>query len=148
MRSRFRIRLNYQSLPELSVRPEVARALRSILIETFNEEASRCPGHRASFSAQRTCGRFTRESVLIGFLRRTLVDFDRTFEVRAVIDHDLRRPQIPDHRTALLDVNPSRRVHVALHTAVYQDRKSTRLNSSHGYISYAVFCLKKKTKTH
>src|SRR2546429_7312435 len=30
---------------------------------------------------------------------------------------------------------------VRLHT----DRKSTRLNSSHGYISYAVFCLKKKT---
>src|SRR2546422_4843581 len=28
-----------------------------------------------------------------------------------------------------------------------QDRKSTRLNSSHGYISYAVFCLKKKKKT-
>src|SRR5687768_18332606 len=32
------------------------------------------------------------------------------------------------------------------------DRKSTRLNSSHGYISYAVFCLKKKknitTRTH
>src|SRR5687768_18321807 len=29
-----------------------------------------------------------------------------------------------------------------------QDRKSTRLNSSHGYISYAVFCLKKKTKKY
>src|SRR2546429_1595146 len=29
---------------------------------------------------------------------------------------------------------------------VHQDRKSTRLNSSHGYISYAVFCLKKKTQ--
>src|SRR2546422_4568526 len=27
---------------------------------------------------------------------------------------------------------------------VGRDRKSTRLNSSHGYISYAVFCLKKK----
>src|SRR2546422_3166100 len=27
------------------------------------------------------------------------------------------------------------------------DRKSTRLNSSHGYISYAVFCLKKKKRT-
>src|SRR2546429_6772797 len=27
------------------------------------------------------------------------------------------------------------------------DRKSTRLNSSHGYISYAVFCLKKKKET-
>src|SRR2546429_3443057 len=29
---------------------------------------------------------------------------------------------------------------------VRRDRKSTRLNSSHGYISYAVFCLKKKKK--
>src|SRR2546422_5694876 len=29
---------------------------------------------------------------------------------------------------------------------IHQDRKSTRLNSSHGYISYAVFCLKKKKK--
>src|SRR5687768_18157963 len=28
----------------------------------------------------------------------------------------------------------------------WRDRKSTRLNSSHGYISYAVFCLKKKKK--
>src|SRR2546422_8477181 len=27
------------------------------------------------------------------------------------------------------------------------DRKSTRLNSSHGYISYAVFCLKKKNRS-
>src|SRR2546430_11697675 len=39
-----------------------------------------------------------------------------------------------------------------LHTAVFQksgrrDRKSTRLNSSHSQISYAVFCLKKKKKT-
>src|SRR5687768_18261180 len=30
--------------------------------------------------------------------------------------------------------------------AILEDRKSTRLNSSHGYISYAVFCLKKKKK--
>src|SRR2546429_6594526 len=29
-----------------------------------------------------------------------------------------------------------------------EDRKSTRLNSSHGYISYAVFCLKKKSTPH
>src|SRR5687768_18219470 len=32
-------------------------------------------------------------------------------------------------------------------TSPGRDRKSTRLNSSHGYISYAVFCLKKKTPT-
>src|SRR2546422_7228783 len=31
-------------------------------------------------------------------------------------------------------------------TGTPRDRKSTRLNSSHGYISYAVFCLKKKKK--
>src|SRR5256884_1268315 len=31
--------------------------------------------------------------------------------------------------------------------AELRDRKSTRLNSSHGYISYAVFCLKKKKIT-
>src|SRR5256884_4937616 len=35
---------------------------------------------------------------------------------------------------------------VAVGYATTLDRKSTRLNSSHGYISYAVFCLKKKNK--
>src|SRR2546427_6680476 len=33
-------------------------------------------------------------------------------------------------------------------TFVVQDRKSTRLNSSHSQISYAVFCLKKKRHRH
>src|SRR2546422_4877273 len=33
-------------------------------------------------------------------------------------------------------------------TLQISDRKSTRLNSSHGYISYAVFCLKKKKHRH
>src|SRR3712207_8014854 len=32
--------------------------------------------------------------------------------------------------------------------SLIQDRKSTRLNSSHANISYAVFCLKKKITTH
>src|SRR2546429_1703459 len=35
---------------------------------------------------------------------------------------------------------------IALAYVLTIDRKSTRLNSSHGYISYAVFCLKKKKK--
>src|SRR5690349_23403276 len=35
----------------------------------------------------------------------------------------------------------------ALHVHASRDRKSTRLNSSHVEISYAVFCLKKKKKT-
>src|SRR3989449_865065 len=38
------------------------------------------------------------------------------------------------------------RVFKEMHGSI-TDRKSTRLNSSHGYISYAVFCLKKKKKT-
>src|SRR3712207_9021766 len=38
---------------------------------------------------------------------------------------------------------------VIVHAARHQDRKSTRLNSSHANISYAVFCLKKKKEaTH
>src|SRR2546422_7313460 len=38
---------------------------------------------------------------------------------------------------------------LVLNLVTNPDRKSTRLNSSHGYISYAVFCLKKKkNNTH
>src|SRR2546428_1745710 len=35
---------------------------------------------------------------------------------------------------------------IFIHIELIQDRKSTRLNSSHDQISYAVFCLKKKKK--
>src|SRR4051794_41409867 len=45
-------------------------------------------------------------------------------------------------RTGSLEALLSRRRDAVL------DRKSTRLNSSHPSISYAVFCLKKKKKTH
>src|SRR5436305_4827097 len=40
------------------------------------------------------------------------------------------------------------RAHFAKAGAAREDRKSTRLNSSHVRISYAVFCLKKKKKKH
>src|SRR2546429_7006666 len=53
---------------------------------------------------------------------------------------DPRRPGDPRHRAAFQGVQPARPDHVGR----AGDRKSTRLNSSHGYISYAVFCLKKK----
>src|SRR3989449_3842480 len=42
-------------------------------------------------------------------------------------------------------ISLERRIYSRMDTS---DRKSTRLNSSHGYISYAVFCLKKKKKKH
>src|SRR2546422_4588069 len=49
----------------------------------------------------------------------------------------------PDDRRAEV-VSILREQNIAL--GEWKDRKSTRLNSSHGYISYAVFCLKKKKK--
>src|SRR2546421_9288874 len=39
-------------------------------------------------------------------------------------------------------------VSIVMHIVIHGDRKSTRLNSSHDQISYAVFCLKKKKKTY
>src|SRR2546429_4177774 len=49
----------------------------------------------------------------------------------------------------VLDYDEARLPGAALeHRRFTRDRKSTRLNSSHGYISYAVFCLKKKKKTN
>src|SRR2546422_4316479 len=47
---------------------------------------------------------------------------------------------------ALRAVTPPRQHTVDTWVQDGRDRKSTRLNSSHGYISYAVFCLKKKKK--
>src|SRR2546427_2225248 len=47
-----------------------------------------------------------------------------------------------------LGLAPQRGVHGVGRLVPLQDRKSTRLNSSHSQISYAVFCLKKKKKTN
>src|SRR2546422_7775192 len=55
---------------------------------------------------------------------------------------------IESHTLAETPEGSSRRITLALYlrfnSSGKTDRKSTRLNSSHGYISYAVFCLKKK----
>src|SRR2546422_8039804 len=51
------------------------------------------------------------------------------------------------HREAELHLGDPGRLGLGgalLRGSLFGDRKSTRLNSSHGYISYAVFCLKKK----
>src|SRR2546422_4333544 len=55
----------------------------------------------------------------------------------------------PEEASDALHDAPADLLHVeALGERAHQDRKSTRLNSSHGYISYAVFCLKKKKQKH
>src|SRR2546422_6400134 len=53
-----------------------------------------------------------------------------------------RAPDSPEYRSAILICALA--MYVAIVSQDTRDRKSTRLNSSHGYISYAVFCLKKK----
>src|SRR5207248_10885654 len=52
--------------------------------------------------------------------------------------------QLQELKVHVDDPNEMMMVMLAVHAA---DRKSTRLNSSHRTISYAVFCLKKKTNT-
>src|SRR5256885_9372327 len=58
-----------------------------------------------------------------------------------------RHPAHLTHRLLAGCDRPSRAVDVVA-KASERDRKSTRLNSSHLVISYAVFCLKKKKKRH
>src|SRR5688572_31556137 len=62
----------------------------------------------------------------------------RRADLLPALAHGPGRPsQLPRRRAASLGLG---------HHGALQDRKSTRLNSSHSQISYAVFCLKKKKK--
>src|SRR5438445_13434832 len=67
--------------------------------------------------------------------RSTLFPYTTLFRSVRGIAHRAHEPVIP-HRVPISG------------TEQIQDRKSTRLNSSHANISYAVFCLKKKNKNY
>src|SRR3712207_6953917 len=85
--------------------------------------------------------------------RSTLFPYTTLFRSRAVRfvgdavggEVVLRRADLQHVRTL---VGLLERALAAHHLALQRDRKSTRLNSSHANISYAVFCLKKKNTTH
>src|SRR2546430_13015465 len=65
----------------------------------------------------------------------------------AAAEHCFSRPEMTLHICQKL---PATGAHVALNNGTAmdgEDRKSTRLNSSHSQISYAVFCLKKKNNS-
>src|SRR3712207_7655448 len=89
--------------------------------------------------------------------RSTLFPYTTLFRSECPVQARLGDGAAPAHTLGLLDLDERRtcrpdgeeqlRVLVAAERAVAPDRKSTRLNSSHANISYAVFCLKKKT-TH
>src|SRR2546422_4310119 len=74
--------------------------------------------------------------------RSTLFPYTTLFRSR------LRRAASELNGHEQLDVRATQRINLLPRKLPQQpgDRKSTRLNSSHGYISYAVFCLKKKKK--
>src|SRR3989449_1685511 len=72
--------------------------------------------------------------------RPALREHDRVVERAAA-----REPVLP-HDSQVLEKPVGARRGDVLDEGALRDRKSTRLNSSHGYISYAVFCLKKKKK--
>src|SRR2546422_6947702 len=74
--------------------------------------------------------------------RSTLFPYTTLFRSFAVIVA-ATNPSDTSQCTTLPSVYPGE---IAELTIFCKDRKSTRLNSSHGYISYAVFCLKKKTQ--
>src|SRR2546429_7219386 len=65
---------------------------------------------------------------------------------------DLRRQPggrlVHEQQARIGDELLGQRQHLGLAARQRGDRKSTRLNSSHGYISYAAFCLKKTTTTY
>src|SRR2546422_5152237 len=75
--------------------------------------------------------------------RSTLFPYTTLFRSRRVEGHlaeDRNALLVLKRDVAELDVSDDRGKRLP------RDRKSTRLNSSHGYISYAVFCLKKKKR--
>src|SRR2546429_6607424 len=79
--------------------------------------------------------------------RSTLFPYTTLFR-SLVVSHGA----IPSGTKAVVFAGPCR-VRILFHPRQTErmrerDRKSTRLNSSHGYISYAVFCLKKKKTEH
>src|SRR3712207_8422942 len=81
-----------------------------------------------------------RADALAAYARQRLVRLERIAERLAAAGV----PIAPDRVVQLAGPGTVGRPHIAR----AQDRKSTRLNSSHANISYAVFCLKKKKNKH
>src|SRR3712207_8598967 len=78
----------------------------------------------------------------------TLFRSDHLREVGRAEDEDEMRRRLLDHLQQRVPRSVGELVRLVEDVdlvAPFEDRKSTRLNSSHANISYAVFCLKKKT---
>src|SRR2546429_1436975 len=74
--------------------------------------------------------------------RSTLFPYTTLF--RSLRCRERKAAQFPHQQFCAARTDDRANLQMPLAGGVVLDRKSTRLNSSHGYISYAVFCLKKK----
>src|SRR5687768_17703401 len=80
-------------------------------------------------------------------LRSTLFPYTTLFRSQPDLDgEELHTPRLAPE-PLISRARGSRKARAPPARCERLDRKSTRLNSSHGYISYAVFCLKKKINT-
>src|SRR5256885_12886284 len=75
--------------------------------------------------------------------RSTLFPYTTLFRSQAAVDAGLAIDEFAPQLSFFFNAHNN-----LLEEVVVRDRKSTRLNSSHLVISYAVFCLKKKKKNH
>src|SRR2546422_7850969 len=98
---------------------------------------------------------------LVSLLVVFSVSFAFAQKIKVIVDQDARGPGTSDQQAILVflqsekfdvlgitTVSGDQWVKEETQHVLRLDRKSTRLNSSHGYISYAVFCLKKKKKIY
>src|SRR2546430_7367420 len=81
--------------------------------------------------------------------RSTLFPYTTLFRSLATVRFESLARHLPEIQLdALADQHRAVKLEAIELAHVLRDRKSTRLNSSHSQISYAVFCLKKKTPLH
>src|SRR3712207_7808588 len=74
------------------------------------------------------------------------IEMNRTLNRIQNIFQDKDNVTVPVAKKEVKQSNHEEKIHIRKLKLLMQDRKSTRLNSSHANISYAVFCLKKKKK--
>src|SRR5256885_7441928 len=112
----------------------IARAER----EAREREAAEQEARRRAADSLAALGRSTEA---VRTLLGTLIHFD--YDKALIRGGDAA---VLDQKVAILQANPALRIRISGHCDERgsEDRKSTRLNSSHLVISYAVFCLKKK----
>src|SRR5688572_32200959 len=122
------------SIDELFVDvPEAAR---------LRDKIEGLPDHLGEMAVERELGRLSRRNLVAGDVPFFLGCGAYRHHVPASVDHLIQRGEF---LTSYTPYQPE--VSQGTLQALFElDRKSTRLNSSHSQISYAVFCLKKKKK--